>query len=65
MKTLLRSLRELIFGETWLLPAAIAVLFGLAIAARSTAPHLWRSDGGLLILLGVVVTLVAAVRSTR
>lgn len=62
--TLLRSLRLLILGETWLLPAGVAAVLLAAAGLRTLEPQLWRSVGGLALLAGVACVLaLSAARS--
>jgi hypothetical protein len=52
----LRTLRKLLFGETWMLPAGIAVSVAAAAAAGN----------GFVLLAGLLITLIATVgRSAR
>jgi len=53
----MRTLRKLVFGETWTVPIGVA----LTLAAG----HMLRGGGwwvGFVLLLGVVATLFASVR---
>jgi hypothetical protein len=61
----LRALKKLLFGETWLLPAGIAlVVAACALLIRPLNADLWQHDGGFILLAGVVAVLVAAVSRT-
>lgn len=60
--TLLRTLRLLILGETWLLPAGVAVVLLAAAGLRVLEPRLWRSFGGVVLLAGVAAVLALSVR---
>ena len=53
----MRALRKLLLGETWALPAAVAMLVGAALALRAVAPDLWDDAGGFLLLAGAVAAL--------
>jgi len=55
--TFLRALRKLVLGETWRLPAGIAVAVLLAVAARAAAgpDGWWHHLGGLVLGVGLVV----------
>jgi len=57
----LRTLKKLLFGETWLLPAGL----GLALAAALLMRHLlgddWHDVGGFVLLVGVAGVLVVSV----
>jgi hypothetical protein len=55
-----KALRKLVLGETWALPAAVAVLLAGALVLRAVAPDLWDDAGGFLLLAGAVVALTAA-----
>ena len=66
MRALVGSLRELILGETWMIPAGvgIAVLAGLLL--RELLPQdLWSSTGGFLLATLVVATLALSLRDPR
>ncbi|HEV7773911.1 MAG TPA: hypothetical protein VGO48_11560 [Conexibacter sp.] len=64
--TILRGLRLLVLGETWILPLGVAVMLLASAALREVAPDLWHSIGGLLLLAGTIAVLTLAVaRSTR
>lgn len=62
MRGFLGELRGLVLGETWILPGSVAVLLGVCFAARELAPGVWESTGGLLILAGVAIALLASTR---
>jgi hypothetical protein len=59
--SVLRELRKLVLGETWLLPLGVAALVGCALVLRAAAPDLWEDAGGFLLLAGVVTLLALAV----
>jgi hypothetical protein len=63
----LRTLRKLLFGETWLVPLGIAAVLtcgGLLI--RPLAPGAWPHLGGFILLAGVLgVLLTSTARSGR
>jgi len=64
--TTLRTIRQLLFGETWILPVGLAITFLSAALLRTLASTPWPHLGGLLLLAGVLVVLVASVeRSAR
>jgi hypothetical protein len=66
--SVLRTLRKLVLGETWLLPAAVAASVGAAAAARGLAgAHGWWVTGGGWLLLALLVGgfSVAVLRSAR
>jgi hypothetical protein len=60
--TTLRTLRKLLFGETWLLPGGIAVVIVAAdLLVRPAVATAWPHLGGFLILAGVLAVLVTSV----
>lgn len=59
--TLLRALRVLVLGETWVLPIGVVMTLGSAAALRTAAPDLWHRFGGLLLTLAVIAVLTIAV----
>jgi hypothetical protein len=64
----LRALRKLVLGETWLLPAAVALALAISAAARGMAgAEGWWAGGGGWLLLGLLVCgfSVAVLRSGR
>jgi hypothetical protein len=64
----LRVLRKLVLGETWLLPAGVAMALVIAAAARGLAgSHGWWVSGGGWLLVGLLVAgfCVAVLRSGR
>jgi hypothetical protein len=66
--TLLRTLRKLVLGETWVLPAGVALSMAAAAVARELAgADEWFSDSGGWLLLGLlaVAFAVAVLRSGR
>jgi hypothetical protein len=52
--SVLRELRKLVLGETWVLPLGVAALLAAALVLRAVAPDLWEDAGGFLLLGGVV-----------
>ena len=52
--SVLRELRKLVLGETWVLPLGVAGLLAAALLLRAVAPDLWEDAGGFLMLGGVV-----------
>jgi len=60
--SLLRTLKKLVLGETWLLPLGVAVVVGSAgLIVRPLAAGAWSRLGGILMLVGVLVVLAASV----
>lgn len=62
--TLLRTLRKLLLGETWILPLGIAILVAAAFGLRAVDRGGWSDAGGLVLLAGVVAVLVLSVASS-
>jgi hypothetical protein len=62
----IKSLRKLVLGETWTIPAGVATALGASALARSALPHqLWSSGGGFVLAALVMATLLASLRSER
>lgn len=59
----LQQARKAIFGETWQLPVAVALLLLTACVARAVAPALWGDAGGPLLLAAVVFVFVTLTRA--
>jgi hypothetical protein len=62
--TVLRTLKKLLFGETWVLPAGLLAAFAVSLLARRALDGHWTRLGGFVVLAGVTVVLVAAVART-
>ena len=63
---LLRTLRKLILGETWILPLGLALLLAGALLLREAAPDAWTDAGGFALLAGAAAVVVVSVsRSAR
>ncbi len=62
--SLLRTLRKLVLGETWVLPLGVLALLVLGDVLRVADAGLWRDAGGPLLLVGVVAVLLAGVART-
>jgi hypothetical protein len=61
----LRTLKKLLFGETWLLPIGIAIVITVAaLVIRPLDRHLWTDVGGFVLLVGVVIVLLTCVSRT-
>jgi hypothetical protein len=59
---ILRELRKLVLGETWLLPFGVAaVVLGAALIVRPLLSGAWDHAGGFVILAGIAVVLVVSV----
>jgi hypothetical protein len=59
----IRTLRKLVLGETWVLPLGVAVAVGCAGVLRALAGDAawWRDGGGFVLLALVVIALLVAV----
>ena len=60
----LRGVRSLVLGETWILSISVAVLAGTAILLDALVPELWSDAGAELLLVAVPAVLVVTVRRT-
>jgi hypothetical protein len=66
MSGVLRSLRRLVLGETWSVPAGVVASLVAALLARSVVPHdLWARGGGFFLAGCVFATLVLSLRLGR
>jgi hypothetical protein len=64
--TFLRTLKKLLFGETWLLPAGLALALLVTLAFRDALGDDWHHIGGFVLLAGVLAVVVTSVgRSAR
>jgi RsiW-degrading membrane proteinase PrsW (M82 family) len=63
----LRTLKQLVLGETWLLPIGVAaVVAGSGLVLQTLLQTHWRHLGGFVILAGIVGVFLACVgRTTR
>jgi hypothetical protein len=61
--SVLRELRKLVLGETWVLPLGVAALLAASLILRAVAPDLWEDAGGFLLLGGVVGLLAVSAGS--
>jgi hypothetical protein len=59
--SLLRTLKKLVFGETWLLPVGLALTIAASLLVRHLLGADWRDVGGFVLLAGVTTTLVVSV----
>ena len=62
--TLLRTLKKLLVGETWLLPVGLLAAFTIALVARSALDRHWAHIGGFILLAGVGTVLLVTVART-
>ena len=60
--TALSKVAETVFGETRLLPVSVAALLGAAASIRALAPELWTDGGGVVLLGGAILILMALTR---
>jgi hypothetical protein len=59
----LRSLRKLVLGETWTIPAGVAAAIAVALGAREALPAgAWTSAGGFVLAALVIATLLVSLR---
>ena len=67
MIALLRSLRSLIFGETWTIPLGVGAAVVVTALLRSAFPEqLWDEVGGFVLAGLIAATLVGSIsRSSR
>lgn len=65
--TFLRTLRKLVLGETWRLPAGIAVAVLVAVAVRAAAgpDGWWRDLGGVVLGAGLIAAFAVSVVPRR
>lgn len=60
--SLLRTLKTMVLGETWLLPLGVAVITGACALGSSLLPAAtWDDVGGFALLAGVAVVLTLSV----
>jgi hypothetical protein len=64
--SLARTLKKLIFGETWILPLGIAtVVLVAALVVRPLMGHdAWRHAGGFVLLTGIATVLALSVATS-
>ena len=62
--TVLRTLKKLLFGDTWLLPVGLLAAVAVSLLARRGLDEHWARVGGFVLLAGVTVVLIAAVART-
>ena len=64
--TFLRTLKKLLFGETWLLPLGLALALLITLALKDALGDDWHHIGGFVLLVGVLTVIVTSVgRSAR
>jgi hypothetical protein len=63
--TTLRTLKKLLFGETWLVPAGIVLVIAAGeLLVRPLVADAWEHLGGFILLAGVLAVLVISVSRT-
>jgi hypothetical protein len=61
LRAVLRSMRALIFGETWVIPVGVGAALAAAVLLRSALPeHVWTREGGFLFATLVALILAAS-----
>jgi hypothetical protein len=58
----LRTLRKLVLGETWIVPLGVLTVLLAGGLLRATVPGLWDAVGPVLLPVGVLVFLALGVR---
>jgi len=63
----MRALRKLVLGETWTLPAGVAVALAVAgiLDALAGDAAWWRDAGGFVLLALVLAALAVSLRPAR
>jgi hypothetical protein len=56
------QLRKLVLGETWTLPAGVALTLVAALVLDAAGPGWWHRAGGFVLLCGALVTLAVSLR---
>lgn len=64
MSTFLRTLKKLLFGETWLLPIGLALAVLVTLVFRDAVGDHWHHIGGFVLLAGVLAVIVTSVGRT-
>ncbi len=59
--SVLRTLRKLLFGETWLLPLGLAVTLVATLLVRRLLGDGWHNVGGFVLLTGIAAVLLGSV----
>jgi hypothetical protein len=64
--SVLRTARKLVLGETWALPAGIALTVGAGalLQAASGGAHWWRVAGGGVLVILLLAALAVSLRSS-
>lgn len=59
--TVLRTLKKLLLGETWLLPLGVAAAVGVSVVARHVLGDDWQDVGGFVLLAAIAIVLSLSV----
>ncbi len=64
--SVLRTVRKLVLGETWALPAGVVLAVGLGalLQAITDGAHWWRAAGGAVLVVLLLAALALSVRSS-
>lgn len=62
--SVLRALRKLVLGETWVLPLGLGAVLVAALLMRAALGDRWDHAGGFVMLGGVLLLLVVSVSLT-
>ena len=66
MSAVLRSLRQLILGETWTIPLGVGASVALAVLIRAALPQgAWEAVGGFSLAALLVAALAWSLRERR
>jgi hypothetical protein len=61
--SVLRSLRALVFGETWIIPLGVGATLALSVALRSElSERAWHHAGGFIVAGLATATLLLSLR---
>ncbi len=63
--SVLRTLRKLVLGETWVLPLGVLAVLLAGGLLDSVAPSAWEAIGAVFLPLAVLLALAAGVRGAR
>jgi hypothetical protein len=57
----LRAIKKLVLGETWILPAGVAMVLVAGAGLKAAAPGTWDDVGGAILAAGMFGVLLASV----
>jgi hypothetical protein len=60
----LHTLKKLVLGETWMLPAGLTAVLLAALVARPLLEGAWKTAGGFVLLAGVCAVLASSVSAS-